>query len=194
MNCQEHERLFEKYFDREISALEYKAMRSHLGRCSECREAFLDHLLTMDFLSVMPMEEPSEQLTGKILRQIPEPNRRPEWRRWATGIAACAILAVSLTIMDRMTSGSANSVEATLSNAGGKIPYVARDGRIVLPRGTVLKGNLVVKGDLVILGKVYGDVHADRIIRIQPAPADPLKDLWTTGRRLFWDNKEKSHQ
>lgn len=192
MDCREHEKRFEKYFDREISALEYKALRSHLGRCSRCREAFLDHLLTMDFLSAMPSEEPSEQLAARIMSNIPAAKRTVEWRRWATGIAACVLLALSLTVVDRMTSR--NDVEATLSSVGGKIPFSSDNGRVILPRGTVLKGDMVVKGDLIIIGKVYGKVQADRVVKLQaPQPADPFGDLWQAGQRLLTGGTNSTH-
>jgi hypothetical protein len=181
MECREYERLFEKYFNREITILEYKAVRSHLSRCQTCREVFFDHLFTLDLLNNMPMEESANPLTERVLQRLPKKNGKINWRQWTMGAVACAVLALTLTVVEQTVDRDNHGVNASLVASTIKSQMKLGKRSVVMPNNTVIQGNLHVNGDAVVLGKVYGQLQANRVILVRQEDADLF---WMIGERI----------
>lgn len=158
MECQEIERLFDRYFDHEISRLEYQALRGHLMRCGACRESFLNLQFALEFFEALPAETPSETWTERLIANIPVLEKRKIRRRGRRiyGVAACIIFAVVVTVMDGAVGGPGAAM--LITPAGRKHTLVGPGRTWVIPKGSILQGDLYVRGDVVIQGEVRGDV------------------------------------
>ncbi|HEX2953682.1 MAG TPA: polymer-forming cytoskeletal protein [Bacillota bacterium] len=183
MECHEYERLFEKYFNRDITILEYKAIRSHLGRCQQCRELFLDHLFTTDLLDNMPMNEPAHPLLEQVLQKLPEKRGGTDWRRWSMGVAACILLAATLTVVEQNMDRENHGIKAALV-ASSINQMKPGQHRIIIPNNTVIKGNLQVQGDVVVLGKVDGRLQANRVVLVR-SDSDFFQVIGEKFKKLF---------
>lgn len=192
MECHEYEKLFEKYFDREITILEYKAIRSHLGRCQLCRETFFDHLFALDLLDSMTVNEPDELLKERVLEKLPNPKEKSNWRRWTIGVAACFILALTLTVVEQNIGQQNDSIKASVVVSDIKNQMKLGKRSVILPNNANIKGDLSVNGDVVVLGKVYGKLRANRVILVQQADSDFFHLIGKKLKKMITTNSSKT--
>lgn len=172
MECKEIERLFDRYFDREISRLEYQALRGHLARCASCRENFLNLQFSLDFFEAIPLESPSDTWVMPELGELTIPMNRKPSRTRIYAVAACVLLAAVVTMIDGTTGTPGAAI--LISPAEGKKILGTSNRHWVVPKGTTLKGDLYIQGDVTIQGTVEGDVHVQRWKREENSGGEEL--------------------
>ncbi|TCP28810.1 anti-sigma factor RsiW [Scopulibacillus darangshiensis] len=149
-----------KVLDQEATEVEEREFFDHINTCSTCREHFLELKQTESLVKGLETKEPSEGFTQAVMAKLPQPHkksRRPAkvWMRHHPIItaAACFIILMSGYLFSLWNQDSFNAVV----QGKGHVQY---DGHtVIVPKGEVIKGDLIVKnGKVKIEGKVQGDV------------------------------------
>lgn len=159
VSCRDVERLFDKYIDGMITVSEYKAFRTHLHECDQCRESWMALERTVRQLKMLDNVKPSDSFMPKLMAALPASSRRVlprKWKHWAVEAAAIIII---ITLVGLGSSYSGYTAMVTVDPGLGEEQTVPAREVTVLPENSVVEGDLtVVNGDVFIAGQVMGDV------------------------------------
>ncbi|WP_408008972.1 anti-sigma factor [Pseudalkalibacillus sp. A8] len=151
-----------KWVDEEIEPLEKIELLQHTKSCSECKEKF-EELKNVDQLlhGHHPLKAPNG-FTSKVMDQLPREKASSKMRRWfhhhpLLTAAILFLLLMSSTIYSEWGSNKGNPISVSANGAQVKIDQ--ENGKVIVPEGEIVKGDLVVRnGDVEIAGKVEGNV------------------------------------
>ena len=96
MTCSEFESLLHPYFDGEATPAERESADVHLAACEGCRAALEELRLTWQALDALPEPAAPAVSAVSVLARARKAERRLLWVRSAGGVAAVALVAVSL--------------------------------------------------------------------------------------------------
>ena len=130
--CEEYEALISDFLDGELSAEDRAEVAEHLASCPACQQYF-DDLVAMhdafDQIEEVPVPEGfAEQLMARV-RETPQSEEKkiillPHWKRWATLVACCAIVALGLWSAQRWAALPQAANQTAMAESA---PSMARD-------------------------------------------------------------------
>ncbi|HYM80263.1 MAG TPA: zf-HC2 domain-containing protein [Candidatus Limnocylindria bacterium] len=99
MNCSQSRRLFNAYWDDEVTQAEREWLESHFATCESCRAEYEAFVRVLEWVGALPRAEVSPGLAERALararRSSPAPDRIPSLApRWIPITAAAALVAV----------------------------------------------------------------------------------------------------
>lgn len=162
MTCQDAIKLIHDYLDGEISPSDKLALLQHTRECQECREHY--HQLEK---TVLLMQSHShvivpEDLTEKIMNQIPVEKPTGKLLRFIKGHPFLVAAAVFLLLMGGSLSQIWKDGQGQFSVTAPSMEQIViktEERLVIVPEDTVVDGSLIVRnGDVDIKGEVTGDV------------------------------------
>ncbi|WLD93573.1 polymer-forming cytoskeletal protein [Alkalihalobacillus sp. AL-G] len=163
MNC-DHKYIsyMYKWIDETIEPLEKIELLQHVKACSRCQKKFeeiksVDHLLDIHRTLKAP-----NGFTSKVLDRLPKEKTSTKANRWFKSHPLLTAAVVFLLLMSSAIFsewGSHTNEPISVSANGAQVRIDEELGKVIVPEGEVVKGDLVVhNGDVEIAGKVQGDV------------------------------------
>ncbi len=151
-----------KWVDEEIEPLEKIELLQHVKSCSVCKEKF-EELKNVDQLlhNHHHIKAPNG-FTSKVMDQLPREKASSKMRRCfkhhpLLTAAVLFLLLMSSSIYSEWGSNKNNPISVSANGAQVKIDQ--ESGKVIVPEGEIVKGDLVVRnGDVEIAGKVEGNV------------------------------------
>ncbi|MGP4081835.1 anti-sigma factor [Pseudalkalibacillus sp. R45] len=151
-----------KWVDETIEPLEKIELLQHIKTCSSCKGKF-EEIKNVDQLlhSHHAIKTPNG-FTSKVMERLPKEKSSSKMRRWfkhhpILTAAVLFLLLMSSSIYSEWGSHRSNPISVSANGAQVKIDQDS--GKVFVPEGEIVKGDLIVKnGDVEIAGKVEGDV------------------------------------
>ena len=104
MNCRHARKLYAAFWDDETTQVEREWLEAHFASCAECRREYEQYARTLETLGSLPRVEAAPDLVDRVLQRVrraetvPDrlPAGRPLWVPVASGIAAVALMTLTL--------------------------------------------------------------------------------------------------
>jgi len=143
--CDQARRLFDAYWDDEVTQAEREWLEGHFGGCPGCRQAYEQFARTLEAVSALPRVETSRDLAERALqaarRAQPVPDRlaaAPPTPRWVPVTAAAALVLVAAALLlPTITPRVGLRPDGTLATLAVDEPPVA-EPRLVSSTGTAV--------------------------------------------------------
>jgi anti-sigma factor RsiW len=104
--CDQARRLFDAYWDDEVTQAEREWLEGHFGACPGCRQAYEQFARTLEAIGSLPRVETARDLAERALagarRAQPVPDRlavAPPTPRWVPVTAAAALVLVTAALL-----------------------------------------------------------------------------------------------
>ncbi|WP_017729225.1 anti-sigma-W factor RsiW [Halalkalibacterium ligniniphilum] len=161
MSCEHHyDEIINKYIDGEATDQEKQMLESHMTSCPHCQRYVLELQKTIAFIqSASHIQAPSDFTMG-VMAKLPKRKKTATWKKWVRKHPLAVAAAVFIILMSSsvfslwMTEGEQVTVAGS-----GNLQIDRESGRVVVPEGEVIEGNLVVRnGELHVEGEVKGNV------------------------------------
>ncbi|WP_199615057.1 zf-HC2 domain-containing protein [Paenibacillus alkalitolerans] len=158
MQCKEALPLMHDYLDGQLNATRQLELRYHLRDCPACSSRFRALEKTEALVKVLERPQTPDDLTAKIMANLPPAPVRRSWVSWvrrhpaATAAAAFLIVMIS-SFLSMWNQGTQLIVK------GDDLDGVFIEGRnVIVPENSTMKGSLVVENGTV---QVDGDVKGN---------------------------------
>lgn len=162
MTCQKAIKLMHDYLDEDISPSDKLALLEHTKKCEKCREHY--HQLEKTILLMQSHSNviAPDDLTQKIMSQIPVEKVRTKLMRFIKGHPFLVAAAVFLILMGSSVSQIWKDGQGQFSVSAPSMEQIvvrADERLVIVPEDVVVNGDLSVRnGDVEVLGEVTGDV------------------------------------
>jgi anti-sigma factor RsiW len=142
--CDQARRLYDAYWDDELTQAEREWLEGHFGACPGCRQAYEQLARTLETLGTLPRVETARDLAERALqaarRAQPVPDRlavAPPTPRWVPVTAAAVLVLVTgALLLPTITPRVETRPDGTLAARPGREAPVA-EPRLVASAGTV---------------------------------------------------------
>ncbi|OIJ15138.1 anti-sigma factor [Anaerobacillus alkalilacustris] len=152
--------LIHKYFDEEITETEKNQLKQHLNECNHCRNHFNKLKKSIAFVQSSSHIVAPPNFTDLVMKQLPQPKRSNNWKRWMKKNPFLAAASVFIILMSTSVFSFWLDSGDELSVSGQANLIIDKDRNVVvIPEGEIVEGDLIVRnGSLQIDGQVNGNV------------------------------------
>ncbi|WP_368505938.1 anti-sigma factor [Alkalihalophilus sp. As8PL] len=164
MKCEKsYEHLIHKYLDGDTSSEERKRLEAHLNECPHCLEHVRELKKAIAFVQSASHIEAPANFTNQVMTNLPQKKNtsktKSKWKRWMKKHPILVAAAVFLLLMSTSVSTLWQNNEQVTFSGSGNVQIDQSSGRVVVPEGEVVEGDLVVRnGELVVEGEVRGNI------------------------------------
>jgi anti-sigma factor RsiW len=164
MKCEKsYEHLIHKYLDGDTSSEERKRLEAHLNECPHCLGHVRELKKAIAFVQSASHIEAPANFTNQVMANLPQKKStsktKSKWKRWMKKHPILVAAAVFLLLMSTSVSTLWQSNQQVTFSGSGNVQIDQSSGRVVVPEGEVVEGDLVVRnGELVVEGEVRGNI------------------------------------
>ncbi|KHF37870.1 anti-sigma factor family protein [Halalkalibacter okhensis] len=161
MKCeQKYDELIQKVVDSEATDEERKQLDQHLTSCASCRQHLHELKKVIAFVQSASHIEAPPNFTEGVMARLPERKKTSKWKQWTRKHPLLVSAAVFFLLMLASVSSLWNTGNEQVAVTGsGKVQIDQESGRVIVPEGEVIEGDLVVRNGLLqVDGEVQGNV------------------------------------
>lgn len=161
MKCKQHyEELIQNVLDGEATEEEKKVLDRHLRECNSCKQHLHELKKVIAFVQSSSHIEAPLGFTDLVMAKLPERKPVSKWKQWTRKHPVLVSAAVFFFLMLASISSLWNTGEEQVVVSGsGHVQIDQESGRVIVPEGEVIKGDLVVRnGELQVDGEIQGNV------------------------------------
>lgn len=159
MDCKQAVSLMHDLLDDDLERSCATELKEHMLACPACHEQFRQLESTERLLYGFNhrLQPPSNDLTDRVMAVIPKPKKQSALFIWAKRHPAITVAAVFVLVMMTSALSMWNS-DQQLQVKGALDGVVIQDNKVIVPNGTVVKGDLTIHNGQA---EVYGDVEGN---------------------------------
>ncbi|MDT8862772.1 anti-sigma factor [Alkalihalobacillus sp. MEB130] len=161
MKCEQHyEDLIQKVVDCEATEEEKKQLDAHLTTCASCKQHLHELKKVIAFVQSSSHIEAPAGFTEGVMAKLPERKRVSNWKQWTRKHPILVSAAVFFLLMFASLASVWNAGNEQVAVTGsGNIQIDQASGKVIVPEGEVIQGDLVVRNGLLqVDGEVQGNV------------------------------------
>lgn len=161
MKCEHYyEELIQNVLDGEATEEEKKIFDHHIRECASCKQHLHELKKVIAFVQSSSHIEAPLGFTETVMAKLPERKQMSKWKQWTRKHPLLVSAAVFFLLMIASISSLWNSGEEQVVVSGsGHVKIDQESGRIIVPEGEVIVGDLVVRnGHLQVDGEIQGNL------------------------------------
>ncbi|OYD56318.1 hypothetical protein CGZ90_18390 [Fictibacillus aquaticus] len=160
MGCEKeyYDELMNKVMDGEADAAEADQFHAHLNECGVCRSEYEAVSFLIEELQSSDIKAPVG-FTAAVMSSLPHQKRKFHLQTWMKRHPLLTAAAVFVLFMAASVTALFNQQDIAVIKGEGNVVINEKDNTVTVPKGEVIKGDLVVENaDVRIEGRVEGDV------------------------------------
>ncbi|WP_096202373.1 anti-sigma factor family protein [Bacillus sp. FJAT-45350] len=151
--------LMHRYLDGETTNEEKAEFLHYIETNVSCKKHYEETRKAIAFVQSASHIETSANFTNNVLQQLPKRKKRVAWKQWMRNHPLAVAASIFLILMSSSIISVWNSSEELSVTGNGNIQIDHESGKVIVPEGEVIEGNLVVRnGTLELNGEVRGNV------------------------------------